>query len=181
MVVRTAGHNIEASIDKSLRHSSCISDYLRLINLEVFTHCLFKAHRLRCNDMHQWPTLALWEYCKVEFFLQFRIRFSKNYSAARSAQSFVGSRCSNISNVYRAWIDAGRDQPRDMSHVDHEVSTDAIRYIAEFLPINNTRKCGKPCHDHLRLMLLSKRAHLLIVDVAGFTMQTVLHCIVDSS
>ena len=68
-----------------------------------------------------------------------------------------------------------------MRHIDHQIGTNLIGYIAKTLPVDNARVGRKTGYDHFGFVLICQTLHFVIVDDAGLTVQTVLNCVVDLS
>ena len=76
---------------------------------------------------------------------------------------------------HRVRVDAGRDQTRDVRHVDHEVRADRVRDPAEALPVDDARIRREAGEDHLRPMLAREPLDGGVVDLAGRRVEAVLH------
>src|SRR5690606_28521125 len=68
-----------------------------------------------------------------------------------------------------------------MSHVHDEVGANLVRDVAETLPIHHAGISGEARHDQLRLVLVGQSLDLVVVDLAGFSVQTILDGIVHTA
>ena len=69
----------------------------------------------------------------------------------------------------------------DVRHVDHQVRADTVRDVPETLPVNNPRIGRESRDNQLRLVLIGKRLHLVVVDKACFGDETVLHGVIQTA
>ena len=59
---------------------------------------------------------------------------------------------------------SGRDQPRVVGHVDHQLRTDLAGDLGKLRVRNLARIGARPGDDQLRLVLAGERRHLIEVD-----------------
>jgi hypothetical protein len=71
-------------------------------------------------------------------------------------------------NPDRARVEPGRDQAGRMGDVGHEIRADAVRDLAEALPVDRQRIGGRPGDNELRLVAFCEVLDLLVVDLFAF-------------
>jgi len=70
---------------------------------------------------------------------------------------------------------AGGDQPRDVSHVHHQMGATGIGGLAEAREVDLARVRAGARDDELRLVLQGQAHHLVVVDALGLPVHTVGH------
>ena len=86
--------------------------------------------------------------------------------AARAAEGLVGGRRGDVRVRDRRRVQAGRDQPGEVRHVDHEAGADLVGDRPEALEVELPRVGGPAGDDHLRPVLAGQPLDLVHVDQA---------------
>ncbi|MNN20665.1 hypothetical protein D3C81_1339560 [compost metagenome] len=128
--------------------------------------------------MHQRPALPAWEHRRVEFFLKLRVGLGQNQSATRPAQGLVGGGGDHIGIRQRVGVQACRDQPGDVGHVDEQVGPDLVGDLPETREVEGLRVGRETSHDHLRLVLDRQALDFVVVNQA-VGIDAVLHGVVQ--
>src|SRR5579859_1553060 len=175
VIVGAPGNDVVAPLLQHLSHGARIGNDLRAIGLEFGLQRFEEGDGFGCNHVHQGAALDAWEHHGVELLVQVRMRPRQNQSAARTAQRLVRGGGHHVGERHRIRVHAGGNQPRDMRHVDEQISADGIGDGAETRPVDDARIRRKTGHDHLRAMFLRQALHLIVIDDAGFGHDPVLH------
>ncbi len=120
MVVRRAGDDAEAVLLHALAERLGVAHDLLLVGLEFGPQRLAERDRLGRDDVHERAALHAGKHLRVDFL---RVLFlAENQAAARAAQGLVRGGRDEIGVGNRRRMDARRDEPRDVRHVDEEIA-----------------------------------------------------------
>ena len=96
----------------------------------------------------------------------------KDHTTSRSAQCLMCCGCCNMCIWDRTLMIACSDKSRNMSHINHQKSTNFIGDLAETLEVDLSGICTCTGYDQLWLAFLCDALYLIIVDEA-FVVDTV--------
>ncbi len=137
VIVGSARDNRVAPLGQQFGHRLGVVADQPLVGRKFRCHCLFERNRFRGNYMHQWAALVSRENQRTEFFGQLIVRTRKNQAAARTTQCLVCRGRHDVGHTHRARVVARGDEPGDVCHINHQVSTSVVGDFAEFLPVHN--------------------------------------------
>ena len=86
----------------------------------------------------------------------------------------MGGRGDNIRIGQRAHVQAGRNQTRDVRHIDKQVRANLVRDLSELGKVDRTRISGRARNNHLGLLLLGEITQRIIIDIA-----VIIHAVRD--
>ena len=87
-------------------------------------------------------------------------------------------RSNYLSVRHRGRVFVSSHQPRDMRHIDHQLSAYLVRYAPKARKVDNSRVRARPGDDKLRAMLLREPLHFVIVYRLNLRINAVLHDVV---
>ena len=87
----------------------------------------------------------------------------------------------DIRNLHGARIKTDRNQARHVGHIGHKVGGDTVGDVPEPLPVESQAIRREPRYDHFGLVLFGEPFHLVIVDLAGIRIETILHGVIEFS
>ena len=118
MVVRGAGDDAEAVFLHAFAERLGVADDLLLVGLEFGPERLAERDRLGRDDVHERAALHAGKHLRVDFLGE--LFLAENQAAARAAQGLVRGGRDEIGVGNRRRMDARRDEPGDVRHVDEE-------------------------------------------------------------
>ena len=89
---------------------------------------------------------------------------AEDHPATRTAQGLVGRGRHDVREREGARVDARRDEPGDVGHVDEQDGADILGDRGHPLEIPDPRVGGRPADDQLRADLLRLGGHRVVVD-----------------
>ena len=90
----------------------------------------------------------------------------------------MGGGGDHIGKRHRIRINTGSNQAGDVSHINHQVSTDFIGDGTEAREVEHLRVSRETGDDHFRFVLNGKTFDFVVINQTGFRIQTVLHSVV---
>lgn len=131
------------------------------VRLERLTEC----HRLARDDVHQRTTLRAREDGGVEPLHE--VGPSERHATARTTEGLVRRGRDVVAERERRQVQAGGNEPREVSHVADQDRTDLVRDGAEGGEVPGARVGRSASHDQLGLLMLGDGADLVEVEEAS--------------
>jgi len=153
-----------------------------------------KCNRFTSNDMHQWPALNSWHDHAVDKLrpsaqcisfsihnatIIFRISAHQDHTASRTSQGLMSRSRNKMSIRNGAGVSASGHYAGNMSHIDHKVSPDLICNSPKGVKIDDARIGTSAGNYQLRLMLTSKKGHLIEVYKLSIRIYAIVHHLVE--
>ena len=107
-------------------------------------------------------------------FLAISSSFGQDHAAAGAAQRLVRGRGRDMGVREGRGVEPGRDEAREMGHVDQQEGADAVGDLAHPGEVDDPRDRRAAGDEHLRLVLGRERRDLVVVDQAVLLAHAVL-------
>ena len=91
---------------------------------------------------------------------------AEDEARARAGERLVRGRADDVGRLHGVLVQAGRDEAREVRHVDHQQRPGLVGDLAERARVDLARVGRAARHDQLRPVLERERAHLVEVDAA---------------
>lgn len=142
---------------------------LLLVNFKFWFYCFFQCYCFCCDNVYQWVVLCVWEYGRVQFFVQFFvIVFCQNQVVVWICQGFVSGGGYNVSMWNWVWVYVSGNQVCYVCYIDEQVSVDVVSDFMYFCLVNDIGVSGEIIDDYFWFVFLSLFCYVVIVNFIGF-------------
>ena len=174
-----------AELLELLLKSLGVLDNLLLVLLKLWGINLLESNSQGSDSVVVWSTLVTWEDGEVDLVLKIvhdvlaglvlgaDTLAEEDHGTTWSTERLVGGGGDNISVLEWRWDDTSGNETGDVSHVDHEVSTDGVGDLPHALVVDEAAVCRGTGNENLRSVHLSVLLEGIIVDDAGLLVETV--------
>ena len=183
MIVRASSNEFEAVVDQRFCESLRIFHDLLNVCFEFGFERFAERHRFCRDDVLERAALNSRKNFRVQRFCDFMIRSNAKIMPPRgpARQSFVCRRCNIIRVADRRGVNACRNEPGEVSHVDDESGADIIRDFSEQFEIKMTRISAITSDQQFWFMFSCLIQNQIVVDAARFRVEPVEYRLVKRS
>ena len=186
MAVRAIGHELDAELLELVLKRFGVGDNLFLIGDKFRLDSLLQRNSESGDGVVVWPALVTWEDRKVDWAFEIVEKFLaglgvgladalavEDHGATRPAEGFMGCGCDDVGVFEGGGNHAGRDQARDVRHVDHEVGAAEIGDLAHAFVVDEAAVGGRAGHKDFGAVHEGIFLEGLVVDDPGFEVDSV--------
>lgn len=165
VVVGAAGDEDEPPLHQPTGHGVGVVEHRLRVDAEGGHIGLAERHRLASDDVHERTALTAREHGGVVR-LRSIVPTGEADATARTTEGLVRGAGHVVARVERAGVEAGRDEPSEVSHVADQDRSDLVGDLPERLEVPQARVGGSTGHEHLGALAHGDLPHLVHVDAA---------------
>ena len=172
MIVRTAAYKAQTSFDKSVRHCLGVFEDLLLISLKFGRKSLFESNRFCRYYMHKRTALRTGENRLVDLLCDIFV-VAKDKTSSGPSQRLVRGGSDNVRISDGAWVQSRRNHTGNVRYIRHEIRTNLVGNLAEFLVVDKSRIRTCAGNDEFGLTFKRNPTHFVVVDKLGLRVYAV--------